>query len=83
MDRPSSARAPRRRGESDEGDLDELMIFDQALTQPQINDLIRSLRGNHSDTRDARASSPPGEGPTESALAVPLRDGRRIVVPAA
>ena len=47
MDRPSSARAPRRRGESDEGDLDELMIFDQALTQPQINDLIRSLRGNH------------------------------------
>lgn len=30
-----------------EGDLDELMIFDQALTPPQINDLIDSLRGNH------------------------------------
>jgi len=28
-----------------EGDLDELMIFDQALTPEQIGALIRSLRG--------------------------------------
>jgi hypothetical protein len=27
------------------GDLDELMIFDQALTQQQINTVISALRG--------------------------------------
>jgi hypothetical protein len=30
-----------------DGDLDELMIFDQALSQPQINAVIASLRGKH------------------------------------
>jgi len=30
-----------------EGDLDELMIFDRALSPEQINVLIRSLRGKH------------------------------------
>lgn len=30
-----------------DGDLDELMIFDQALSQPQINEVIASLRGKH------------------------------------
>jgi Concanavalin A-like lectin/glucanases superfamily len=30
-----------------DGDLDELMIFDQALSQPQINAVIESLRGKH------------------------------------
>jgi hypothetical protein len=30
-----------------DGDLDELMIFEQALSQPQINEVIASLRGKH------------------------------------
>ena len=30
-----------------DGDLDELMIFDKALSQPEINALIQSLRGKH------------------------------------
>jgi hypothetical protein len=30
-----------------DGDLDELMIFDTALSPEQINALINSLRGNH------------------------------------
>jgi sialidase-1 len=32
------------------GDLDELMLFDQALTPPQINTLIHSLRGKTSSS---------------------------------
>jgi hypothetical protein len=30
-----------------DGDLDELMTFDSALTPQQINMLIHSLRGKH------------------------------------
>ena len=30
-----------------DGDLDELMIFDKALSQPEINALIQSVRGKH------------------------------------
>ena len=30
-----------------DGDLDELMIFDKALSQPELNAVIDSLRGKH------------------------------------